>query len=170
MIPIERIMPPLNADERMTLEAWLDFHRATLVAKCAGLDDRQAATRSAPPSEFTMTGLVQHLAEVERNWFRRVFAGEQVAPIYDPTADPDGPDGGFDLAEDASLQRALATWSAEVEIARARCADRGLTDTGQFQGQPVSLRWIYVHLIEEYARHNGHADLLRERIDGATGV
>lgn len=170
MIPVERIMPPLNADERMTLEAWLDFHRATLVAKCAGLDDRQAATRSTPPSEFTLIGLVQHLAEVERNWFRRVFAGEQAPPIFDPTADPDGPDGGFELAEDASLAAALATWSQEVEISRARCADRELSDTGQFMGQPVSLRWIYVHLIEEYARHNGHADLLRERIDGATGV
>jgi Protein of unknown function (DUF664) len=111
MTTIERPMPPLNADERTTLESWLDFHRATLV---------------------------QHLAEVERNWFRRVLAGEQAPPIYDPRADPNGPDGGFDLAEDATLAGAL--------------------------------RWIYVHLIEEYARHNGHADLIRERIDGTTGV
>jgi hypothetical protein len=128
---IDRPMPPLNADERSTLEGWLDFHRATLAMKCEGIDDKQAAAASVPPSGFTLTGLVQHLAEVERNWFRRVLAGEHAPPI---------------------------------------CAARALTDTGRFTGQDVSLRWIYVHLIEEYARHNGHADLIRERIDGTTGV
>jgi Protein of unknown function (DUF664) len=163
-------MPSLNADERSTLEGWLDFHRATLFIKCEGLDDQQAATASVPPSGFTMTGLVQHLAEVERNWFRRVFAGEQVPPIYDPQADPAGPDGGFELAAGATLPDALATWHAEIACARKHCAGRALTDTGRFMSQDVSLRWIYVHMIEEYARHNGHADLLRERIDGAIGV
>ena len=87
-------MPPLNADERTTLESWLDFHRATLAMKCEGLDDRQAAQTSVPPSGFTLTGLVQHLAEVERNWFRRALAGEGAAPIYDPQADPNGPTAG----------------------------------------------------------------------------
>jgi uncharacterized damage-inducible protein DinB len=106
-------MPPLNTDERTTLESWLDFHRATLAMKCEGLGDEQAAVTSVPPSGLTLTGLVQHMAEVERNWFRRVLAGEQAPPI--------------------------------------------------FMEQDVSLRWIYVHMIEEYARHNGHADLLRER-------
>ncbi|PSL00763.1 uncharacterized protein DUF664 [Murinocardiopsis flavida] len=163
-------MPPLNADERTTLEGWLDFHRATLAMKCEGLDDAQAATASVPPSGFTPTGLVQHMAEVERNWFRRVFAGEQVPPIYDPQADPNGPDGGFELSAGATLDAALATWNTEVAAARELCAGRALTDTGAFMGQEVNLRWIYVHMIEEYARHNGHADLLRERIDGVTGV
>jgi hypothetical protein len=163
-------MPPLNADERTTLEGWLDFHRATLVLKCEHLADEQAAIASVPPSGFTLTGLVQHLAEVERNWFRRVFAGEQAPPIYDPEADPDGPDGGFELAAGATLSDALATWRAEVSRARDVCAGRSLSDTGRFMAQDVSLRWIYVHMIEEYARHNGHADLVRERIDGATGV
>jgi hypothetical protein len=163
-------MPPLNADERVTLDGWLDFHRATLARKCDGLDDGQAATASAPPSGFTLTGLVQHLAEVERNWFQRVFAGHDVAPIHDPNADPHGPDGGFDLAAGATLAGALDTWRAEIVRAREICAGRSLTDTGRFMGQDVSLRWIYVHMIEEYARHNGHADLLRERIDGVTGV
>jgi uncharacterized damage-inducible protein DinB len=163
-------MPPLNADERTTLESWLDFHRTTLAMKCEGLSDEQAATAPAPPSGLTLTGLVQHMAEVERNWFRRLLAGEQAPPIYDPEADPRGPDGGFDLAEDASLRDALVVWRAEIAIARKHCAERDLTDTGGFAGQDVSLRWIYVHLIEEYARHNGHADLLRERIDGVTGV
>jgi uncharacterized damage-inducible protein DinB len=166
---IERPMPPLNADERTTLESWLDFHRVTLAMKCEGLDDEQAAA-PAPPSGLTLTGLVQHMAEVERNWFRRVLAGEQAPPIYDPAADPDGPDGGFQLAGSASLRGALATWRAEIDRAREHCAERALTDTGRFMQQDVSLRWIYVHMIEEYARHNGHADLLRERIDGTTGV
>lgn len=170
MSTIERPLPPLNADERSTLESWLDFHRATLAMKCSGLDDEQAAVAAVPPSGFTLTGLVQHMAEVERNWFRRVLAGEQVPPIHHPQADPDGPDGGFELAEGATLRDALATWRAEIASARQHCTGRALAGTGRFMGQDVSLRWIYVHMIEEYARHNGHADLLRERIDGATGV
>jgi len=163
-------MPPLNADERTTLESWLDFHRVTLAMKCEGLDDEQAAAASVPPSGLTLTGIVQHMAEVERNWFRRVFAGEQVPPIYDPGADIDGPDGGFELAEGSGLKEALGTWRAEIDRARERCAGRSLADTGRFLGQEVSLRWVFVHMIEEYARHNGHADLVRERIDGVTGV
>jgi uncharacterized damage-inducible protein DinB len=170
MSTIERPIPPLNTDERTTLEGWLDFHRATLAMKCEGLDDDQAAAASVPPSGLTLTGLVQHMAEVERNWFRRVFAGEEVPPIYDPKADPHGPDGGFELAEDATLRDALATWSAEITRARENCAGHALADTGRFMDQDVSLHWIYVHMIEEYARHNGHADLIRERIDGITGV
>ncbi|WP_329121515.1 DinB family protein [Streptomyces sp. NBC_01465] len=170
MTTVERPVPPLNADERTTLESWLDFHRTTLAMKCADLDDEQAAVASVPPSAFTLTGLVQHMAEVERNWFRRVFAGEQVPPIFDPQADPDGVDGGFEVAAGATLGDALATWHAEIARARELCADRTLADTGRFMGQDVSLRWIYVHMIEEYARHNGHADLVRERIDGATGL
>jgi hypothetical protein len=167
---IERLLPPLNADERSTLESWLDFHRATLAMKCDGLDDAQAAAQCVPPSSLTLVGIVQHMAEVERNWFRRVLAGEQAAPIYDPSADPQGPDGGFDLAEDATLIGAMATWRGEIARAREHCATRALADTGRFMDQDVSLRWIYVHMIEEYARHNGHADLLRECIDGTTGV
>ena len=169
-VSTERPIPPLNTDERTTLESWLDFHRTTLAMKCEGLDDEQAAAASVPPSGVTMTGLVQHMAEVERNWFRRVLAGEHAPPIYDPQADPDGPDGGFDLARDATLRDALATWRAEIARAREHCAARALADTGRFMEQAVSLRWIYVHMIEEYARHNGHADLIRERIDGATGL
>ncbi len=163
-------MPPLNADERTTLESWLDFHRATLAMKCEGLDDAQAAIASAPPSGLTVTGLVQHMAEVERNWFRRVFAGESAPPIHDPQADPDGPDGGFEVTDGSTLHEALATWRAEIARARERCAGRALTDTGRFMEQDVNLRWIYVHMIEEYARHNGHADLIRERINGVTGA
>jgi hypothetical protein len=138
--------------------------------KCAGLTDAQAATASVPPSGFTMTGLVQHLAEVERNWFRRVFAGQDVPPIHDPLADPHAADGGFAVSPGASLANAIAGWEAEIAITREICSAHSLTDTGRFMDQDVSLRWIYIHLIEEYARHNGHADLVRERIDGTTGV
>lgn len=145
------------------------LHRATLAGRCAGLDDAAASTASVEPSALTLTGLVQHATEVERSWFRRTSAGEDAPPL-DPAADPAGPDGGFDVAPGTRLSDALATWRAEVAVARGRCAGRSLDDTGTFMGQPVSLRWIYLHLIEEYARHNGHADLLRERLDGTTGV
>jgi len=111
-------MPPLNADERTTLEGWLDFHRVTLAIKCEGLDDGQAAA----PSGLTLTGLVQHMAEVERNWFRRVLAGDQVPPIYDPHADSDGPDGGFGVSQGATPSGALAVWREEIARARELCA------------------------------------------------
>ena len=163
-------MPPLNADERTTLESWLDFHRATLAMKCEGLDDEQAAVASAPPSPFTLTGLVQHMAEVERNWFRRVLAGETGAAHLRPA----GGSGGSRRRLRAGRGRHLARRPrhlARGDRLRPRAVrGRALDGTGRFMGQDVSLRWIYVHLIEEYARHNGHADLLRERIDGITGV
>jgi hypothetical protein len=101
---------------------------------------------------------------------RQPDAAGDAPPIYDPQADTRGPDGGFELARGATLGDALATWRAEIARAREHCAARALADTGRFMEQDVSLRWIYVHMIEEYARHNGHADLIRERIDGATGV
>jgi uncharacterized damage-inducible protein DinB len=170
MTTTDRAMPPLQADERTTLESWLDFYRATLIMKCDGLTDEQLRTTSVSPSPLTLLGLVQHMAEVERNWFRRVLLGEQVPPIHDPAADPAGPDGGFDLAEGATGDTARATWEAEVAHARANCSGRGLDETSAFLGGQVTLRWIYTHMIGEYARHAGHADLIRERIDGATGV
>jgi uncharacterized damage-inducible protein DinB len=166
----DRPMPPLNADERTTLESWLDFYRATLALKCEGLTEQQLRTASAPPSPLTLLGLVQHMAEVERNWFRRVLTGESAPPIYDPHADPNGHDGGFDLSDDITFDTARKTWEAEVAQARAKCADRQLDQTSPFLGGQVTLRWIYTHMIAEYARHDGHADLIRERIDGATGV
>ncbi len=170
MTGIERPLPPLNADERTTLEAWLDFYRTTLARKCDGLDDPGLRRASVPPSPLTLLGIVQHMAEVERNWFRRVLAGESAPPIYDPTADPSGDDGGFDVSEQSTYRAARAIWQNEIDRSRANCASRGLTDTSPFMGDRVSLRWIYVHMIGEYARHCGHADLIRERIDTATGV
>lgn len=163
-------MPPLAADERTTSEGWLDFYRATLALKCAELSETQLRTASAAPSALTLLGLVQHLSEVERNWFRRVWAGEQVPPIHEPDADPSAPDGGFALSERVTREDALAIWEGEIAWARANCAGRALEETVPFGAAEVSLRWIFAHMTAEYARHCGHADLLRERIDGSTGV
>ncbi|MGW4100843.1 DinB family protein [Mycobacterium sp. NPDC004974] len=169
MTSIQRPMPPLNADERMTLESWLDFYRATLMLKCDGLDDAQLRSASVPPSGLTLLGLVQHAAEVERNWFRRVLTGEDAPPIFGPR-DPNGHDGGFEVSAQSSFRSAAQIWNDEVEQARLNCAERRLDDTAAFMDGEVSLRWIYTHMIAEYARHCGHADLIRERIDGQAGV
>lgn len=169
MALIERPTPPLRADERTTLESWLDFYRDTLARKCEGLDDEQLRTASAPPSTMTLLGLVQHVAEVERNWFRRVLAGEDAPPIYGPRT-PEGHDGGFEVSPQSSYAAAAAIWQDEVRRGRANCAARQLNDTSALGAGNVSLRWIYAHMIGEYARHCGHADVIRERIDGATGV
>lgn len=163
-------MPPLNADERTTLESWLDFYRVTLVRKCDGLDDEQLRTTSVPPSELTLLGLVQHAAEVERNWFRRVLTGDDAPPIFGERDHPEGHDGGFEVSAKSTFSAAVAIWQDEITQARTNCATRELNDTSAFMGGEVSLRWIYTHMIAEYARHCGHADLIRERIDGASGV
>lgn len=161
----ERIDPPLRSDERTMLESWLEFHRTTLAMKCEGLDDAQLRQRSAPPSTLSLLGLVRHMAEVERAWFRRVLSGEDTQWIY---SEHDR-DGDFNLTEEDTAEEGFATWRAEVAAAREAAARHSLDDTGERHGKTYSLRWIYVHMIEEYARHNGHADLLRERIDGVTG-
>jgi uncharacterized damage-inducible protein DinB len=167
----ERAMPPLDADERASLESWLDFYRATLAQKCHGLENEQLRHASVSPSPITLLGLLQHMAEVERNWFRRVLAKEDAPPIFTPTTHtgPTTDDGGFNLTDDATYDGALHTWQAEIIHARRNCAAYALEDTSPFMGAHVTLRWIYTHMIAEYARHCGHADLVRERIDGSTG-
>ncbi|MFI9628895.1 DinB family protein [Streptomyces sp. NPDC052042] len=171
--PDGRPVPPPRADERTMLEAWLDFHRATLALKCSDLKDDQLRLASAAPSPMTLLGLMQHMAEVERNWFQRVFAGRDVPPVFgESNLD------GYALQPDRGLDEAMAAWQAEVLRGRELIADASLDDSGRLSEQEaghvgdqgVSLRWIMVHLIEEYARHNGHADLIRERIDGVTGA
>jgi uncharacterized damage-inducible protein DinB len=162
-----RIDPPFVAGERAMLESWLEYHRATLAWKCEGLDDAQLRERAVPPSPLSLLGLVRHMADVERSWFRRVLGGENVPGIY---WTDDDPDGDFDNVDAADVQEAFATWRAECEHARRNAAAADSLDvTGQRRGETVTLRWILVHMIEEYARHNGHADFLRERIDGAVG-
>ncbi|MEH0581784.1 MULTISPECIES: DinB family protein [Streptomyces] len=166
----QRTGPAQNADERTMLEGWLDYHRQTLAAKCEGLTDVQLRTASVPPSKLSLMGLVRHMAEVERSWFRRVLVGDGAAPIYYSDEDPDGE---FHLTEQDTWAQAHAAWQAEIEVARRHAAGFALDELSRgrsrFTDEPFSLRWIYTHMIEEYARHNGHADLIRERVDGATG-
>ncbi|MFC5802730.1 DinB family protein [Streptomyces formicae] len=169
MTTTERTMPPTLAGERAMLEGWLDFHRETLAVKCAGLDDEQLRERAVPPSELSLLGLVRHMADVERTWFRRVLAAEDAPPLYYSKEDPDGE---FHLTGEDTWEAAQGAWQAEIARARELAASRSLDDRAagtNTSGEPFNLRWIYVHMIEEYARHNGHADLLRERIDGSTG-
>lgn len=155
------------------LEAWLDFHRATLALKCSGLKDDQLRLAAATPSSMTLLGLVQHLAEVERNWFQRVFAGLALPPVFGLSNGD-----GFAVEPHRGRDEVLAAWQAEVARGRELIADASLDDSGRLSEQEaghvgdqgVSLRWIMVHMIEEYARHNGHADLIRERIDGVVGT
>jgi uncharacterized damage-inducible protein DinB len=166
---VTRHDPPCVAGERESLDSWLEFHRSTLLMKCQGLTGEQLARRAVPPSALSLLGLVRHMAEVERAWFRRRAAGEaSLGYLY---FSGESPDGDFDLAEAAGAEADLAAWARECDLARAAAAGRSLDDTFVHErtGHLTDLRWVYTHMIEEYARHNGHADLLREQIDGATG-
>jgi len=165
---IERTSPPYVAGERDMLEGWLEFHRQTLLMKCEGLTGEQLKNATAPPSSLTLLGLVRHMAEVERWWFRRNVAGEPIEDLY---CTEESPDGDFDDLETADPAADFAAFEAECEAARAAVAGRTLDDTFHHPRRRVdmTIRWVYVHMIEEYARHNGHADLIRERIDGVTG-
>jgi len=159
--------PTFGLDERPMLEGWLEYHRTTLLLKCEGLDDEARKRRPVPTSLLSLHGLVRHMAEVERNWFRRVLQREAATPQI--WSDPAIDDSELVPLDDADWAADLAAWQAECEASRAAAATRGLDDTGVRRGEPCSLRWIYTHLIEEYARHNGHADLIRELLDGEVG-
>jgi hypothetical protein len=168
--PPERIDPPFVNDERAMLDSWLDFHRATLLMKCQGLDDAGLRQRSVPPSSLSLLGLVRHMTEVERSWFRRTLVADAAPPLYYSEANEDG---DFDDVDEADVPADLEAFRLEVDTCRSIAARHPSLDTigagKRHDVHDVSLRWIYVHMIEEYARHNGHADLLRERIDGAVG-
>jgi uncharacterized damage-inducible protein DinB len=163
-----RTEPTFLLGERDMLEQWLEFHRVTLVLKCEGLDDVARKARPVATSKLSLHGLVRHMAEVERNWFRRVLLREPETPSiwYDDAVE----DSELVPLDDADWESDLAAFHAECEASRAASRGRGLDDTGIRRGQPCSLRWIYLHMIEEYARHNGHADLIREMLDGAVGA
>jgi uncharacterized damage-inducible protein DinB len=159
--------PAATADERTALTHFLNEQRASFERACAGLDAEQMARRSVEPSAMSLLGLVRHLAGVETGWFRTVMAGEDVRR---PFADPDDPDADFHGAEPdpALVDEAWETWRREVAFTDDFIAAApGLEVTGidKWRG-PMSLRWVLIHMIEEYAQHVGHADLLRERIDG----
>jgi len=166
--PPDRPEPDWATDERTTLMQLLRYQRNTLERQAFGLTDAQAATASTTPSILTITGLIRHMTDVERSWFRRCFDGQAIDPLYFDDARPDG-----DLEVDAGLSLAdtIAVWRAEIALCDQIVST--VTDMGQlaagrsFRGHQPNMRWVLVHMIEEYARHCGHADLIRERIDGS---
>ena len=166
---VERVEPDRISDERTSLEQWLDYQRQTLLLKCAGLTAEQLKQRSVPPSRLSLLGLVRHMTEVEIWWFRMHGAGEEHTFPYDP--DSVGLD--FEEVADADAVANIAAFEAACEASRVAVKDKALDDVvpsrGDHPERRRDIRWIYVHMIEEYARHNGHADLLRETIDGKTG-
>jgi uncharacterized damage-inducible protein DinB len=168
-VATERIAPPLLAGERESLRTFLDYHRATLAMKTDGLTDEELRTRSMPPSTLTLLGLVRHMAEVERMWFRRVINGEELPLVWSDEGDLQA---AYD-ASDSTRSEAFDAWQREVEHARRIEQDAESLDVTGYQARwdaKVSLRLVMLHLIHEYARHNGHADLLREGIDGTVGA
>ena len=161
--------------ERGILVRYLRDQRLTLEIKCSSLDAAAMARRSVEPSNLSLLGLVRHLAGVEQYWFRQVMAGQETARHYRPDTDPDG-DFNNALPDPEMVADAWETWRAEVAFAEQLVADapsldiRGDYDYGPpYEPGSISLREVLVHMIEEYARHNGHADFLRERIDGRVG-
>ncbi len=156
------------AGERAALEGWLDYHRQTLLLKCSELTPEQLRRRTVEPSAMSLLGLVRHMTEVERSWFRRRVAGQDIPFLY---CSDDNPDGDFDHVDAADAETDFAAYTEEVTLGRAAAAGRSLDDTFFHAAWEIEfdVRWVYIHMIEEYARHNGHADLLRERVDGATG-
>jgi uncharacterized damage-inducible protein DinB len=166
----DREWPSRCTAERVALDEWLDFERATLLTKCASLTSEQLKRRAVPPSALSLLGLVRHMSEVERWWFRRNANGEQLEEIH---CRPDAQDADFDEVDDADAEADLAVFHAEIDAAKQAVAGHALDEEVQSAGHHPdivrNIRWIYIHMIEEYARHNGHADLLRELVDGATG-
>ncbi|GAA1186988.1 DinB family protein [Streptomyces hebeiensis] len=169
MVSDDRVGPPVTGGERDTLRAFLDYHRATLAMKCEGLTDEELRQRSMPPSTLSLLGLVRHMAEVERAWFRRAFEDHDAPMVWSDTID-------FQAAYDASAStraEAFAAWEAEVANSRRVEREAASLDLAGYQprwGKEVSLRMVMTHVLLEYGRHNGHADLLREGIDGTVGA
>lgn len=163
-----RVSPPPAAPEQETIEAFLDWQRATLLCKLDGLSDEDLRLPGTA-SGLTLLGLVKHLADVERSWFREVFAGEDLAALWDP----DDPGRYWRIEPAETTADILTFYRNEVERAREITRHTALDDVARGAGAAdqtaYSLRWIMLHMIEETARHIGHADLLREAIDGQVG-
>ncbi|WP_329004400.1 DinB family protein [Kribbella sp. NBC_00709] len=163
-----RVDPPTAAAERVLLQGFLDFHRGTLLWKVSGLTGEQLVQRTVDPSSMSLIGLVRHLSEVEKYWFHRALAGHDSPPKY-WTAEH--PDGDFDLADPTQAEQDVEDFRQLVKTSDTLAAKYALDDTFTRPGHEgaYSVRYLYIHMIEEYARHNGHADLVRERLDGTTG-
>jgi uncharacterized damage-inducible protein DinB len=167
MPEVVRIDEPTTGDERATLQGLLEWQRSTLLWKCSGLNGDELTMRSVPPSTLSLLGVIRHLADAERAWFRRYFQGEQIPEAY---ARPDAPNAAFDETKadeaEADVGQLMAEWDASrMAVAGASLEDRFLHE----EFGEMSLRWVFNHMIAEYARHIGHVDLLRELIDGGTG-
>ena len=167
----DRARPGLQVAELDMLNGWLEHHRGILLWKCEGLTDKQLRQRSVPPSTMSLLGLIRHMTDVERGWFQQVLLGTDAPDLY---TKPGERDGDFNGVDDADVAAAFSAFEAECDASRqAVAAAADLEVLSEFRlertGEQFSLRWILTHMIEEYARHNGHADLLRESIDGVTG-
>jgi hypothetical protein len=154
--------------ERELLQAWLDYHRQTLRWKCSRLTPEQLCEASVPPSNLTLVGLARHMAEVERWWWRRVVAAEDIGDLY---CTPEHEDGDFDLVDPQTTAADLDALESEIAVADRIFARAELDALVHHPRRDVdfTVRWVAQHMVEEWARHMGHADLLRERIDGASG-
>jgi hypothetical protein len=163
----DRSLPdgPLTGDDRPILEGFLAWHRALLQQKCGGLTGEQLVERAVPPSNLSLLGLVRHLAKVERRWFRERIAAEDLQPMYDPSL---GDDADFEDLDPARAQADYERLLEEIRLADAALAAADYDDTITARAGVMSVRSVVIHMIEEYAQHNGHADLIRERIDGTT--
>jgi hypothetical protein len=169
--PVDRAEPSYLLGEREALEAWLDYHRDTLMWKSAGLTSGQLKQRAVPPSRLSLLGLIRHMTDVEQWWFRMHAGGEELEEFVHTRDDDEQAD--FENLDAADAEADLEAYRREVEVARAAVRGKGLDDVvptrGHRKGVTMNIRWIYLHMIEEYARHNGHADLIREVLDGKTG-
>lgn len=164
-----RTDPPPCGSERETLLGFLTYQRQTFVAKCAGLTHEQLATRSVPPSTMSLLGLLRHLSDVERFWVRIHLLGQEKQQLYWHT---DGQDTDFEFPplNTALVATSWRAWQKEIAFSDAALGQEPMNSTVDIAGHgEVSVRWILTHLIEEYSRHNGHADLLRECLDGVVG-
>lgn len=161
---------PTRGTEDHVLWTFLDFERATLAKKCAGLTTEQLSTMSMPPSNLSLIGLLRHSVGHEHFWYENIFLGRDTVSAFESDDDPDA---DFNDLQSVSVETIAAEWLRQCEISRSIVAGRSLDDacvvTPDFLEAPVTLRMLAVHSIEEYARHCGHADLLRQGIDGATG-
>ncbi|MET0695718.1 MAG: DinB family protein [Propionibacteriaceae bacterium] len=158
---------PLTGPDRPMLEGFVAWQRHTLLSLCAGLTGEQLAARVIEPSQLSLLGLVRHLAKVERIWLRQRAAGLPIEPLYDPAL---GKDFDFDVLDPDRAPADFARYDQECRLGDAAVAELPFDHEFRHGDDTYSLRLVYVHLITEYSRHNGHADLLRERLDGTTGL